>query len=210
MMTILKPSIALFDFDNTLTDRDTFLPFVQLTHSPKNYWLGLFKHGFAVLAYLLGWCPNEVIKELLLIEFYQGWSLKEMQHLAANYADQILPNLIDQEALQELKRHQSEAHIVVIVSAALAIYLSPWGKMMQIDYIIGNELETEQGYITGKLKGKNCYGLEKVKRLEAVLGDLSQYYIYAYGDSHGDREMLAIADEAYYRTFGNQQSKMIR
>lgn len=209
-MTTLKPSLALFDFDNTLTNRDTFLPFVQLTHSQKDYWLGLFKHGFTVLAYLLGWCPNEVIKELLLIEFYQGWLFQDIQHLAVNYADQFLPNLIDQEALQQLKWHQSEGHVVVLVSAALAIYLSPWGTMMQIDYIIGNELETEEGYITGKLKGKNCYGLEKVKRLEAVLGDLSSYYIYAYGDSHGDHEMLAVADEAYYRKFGNQQQTIVR
>lgn len=210
MMTISKPSVALFDFDNTLTTRDTFLPFVQLTHSQKDYWLGLFKHGFTVLAYLLGWCPNEVIKELLLIEFYQDWLLDKMQNLAVNYSEHVLPNLIDQEALQQLKWHQSEGHVVVIVSAALAIYLSPWGKKMGIDYVIANQLETKQGYITGKLKGKNCYGLEKVKRLEAVLGELDQYYIYAYGDSHGDHEMLAVADEPYYRTFGNQQPKMIR
>jgi phosphoserine phosphatase len=41
---------------------------------------------------------------------------------------------------------------------------------------------------------KNCYGQEKVNRLLEVEPDRKNYYLYAYGDSRGDREMLAFAD----------------
>jgi hypothetical protein len=48
-------------------------------------------------------------------------------------------------------------------------------------------------YLTGRLLGKNCYGPEKVQRLKTLLGSLEDYVIYTYGDSKGDRELLAIA-----------------
>ena len=54
---------------------------------------------------------------------------------------------------------------------------------------------------TGELIGSNCRRAEKVRRLTVLLGNVAQYRIYAYGDSAGDKEMLAIAAEKFYKPF---------
>jgi len=57
------------------------------------------------------------------------------------------------------------------------------------------------GVVTGKLLSKNCYGIEKANRIQEVY-NLSDYkHIYAYGDSRGDRELLELADESFYKPF---------
>lgn len=205
-----KPSVALFDFDGTLTQEDSFLPFLRWTHRDSKIWTGLFQHSPTVIAYFLGKCSNQTITETLVKHFYQGWTLKKLQTMAVEFAHQSLPKLMDAEAIDRLKWHQSQGHQVIVVSAALNIYLQPWANMMQVDQVLANDLEAQQGCITGKLQGKNCHGVEKVRRIEQLLGNLNQYHLYAYGDSEADRPMLAIADESYYRKFGSKERLIIR
>ena len=124
-----------------------------------------------------------------------------MQQLSNRFAEQKIPNLLRTEAFHCLRWHQSQRHKTILVSASLEAYLVPWAKKMGFDYVIGTKLESQSGILTGRIHGKNCYGQEKVDRLRAVLGDLSKYSIYAYGDSRGDKELLDIASFAYYRKF---------
>ncbi|MCU1390542.1 MAG: Phosphoserine phosphatase, partial [Ilumatobacteraceae bacterium] len=51
---------------------------------------------------------------------------------------------------------------------------------------------------TGRMAGDNCRGPEKVRRLRAWLADhqLTDAELWAYGDSNGDRELLAAAAHA--------------
>ena len=44
----------------------------------------------------------------------------------------------------------------------------------------------------------NCYGQEKVNRFLQVEPDRKSYVLYAYGDSSGDKEMIALADVGTY------------
>ena len=76
---------------------------------------------------------------------------------------------------------------------------------MGIDRVLCSSLRSDRtGRVSGRLAGKNCYGLEKTRRLLDSLGDRSGYILYAYGDSRGDRELLASADHAFYRTMPGQ------
>lgn len=209
MMTELNSNIAVFDFDGTLTTKDTLLPFLSWTHDLKDLMLGSVKQGPAIVSYLTGNCSNHWIKEKLLTQFYKGWPVEKFRTVATEYAHGILPTLIDPEALERLKWHQLQGHSVIILSAALYPYLSSWAKTVQVGHVLATRVEMQQGRITGKLKGKSCYGVEKVNQLKLLLGSLGDYYIYAYGDSKGDREMLAIADEPYYRKFGNRRQLII-
>ena len=53
-----------------------------------------------------------------------------------------------------------------------------------------------------RLTTPNCYGAQKVVRINSWLAERhpdavrDEFRIVAYGDSRGDREMLAMADEA--------------
>ncbi|NEZ64926.1 HAD family hydrolase [Leptolyngbyaceae cyanobacterium CCMR0082] len=205
-----KPKIAVFDFDGTLTTQDSFVPFLRWTHGWRRLVIGLMRHSSAVLSYGMKRCSNQTIKEILLTEFYKGWSIERLKTAAADYAHHYLPKLVDPDALERLHWHQRQGHQIILVSATLEIYLQPWMKTLPIDHLLATRLEHQGGSVTGKLSGENCYGPEKVKRLERLLGDLQQYYIYAYGDGQGDRELLEAANEPYYRFFNRGRYLMIR
>ena len=67
--------------------------------------------------------------------------------------------------------------------------------------LIATNLVIDQGKITGNIDGNNCYGEEKVNRIKQLY-DLNSYsIIYAYGDSSGDRPMLALAQKPFYKPF---------
>ena len=69
----------------------------------------------------------------------------------------------------------------------------------------GTHLEVKDGKITGIIEGRNCYGEEKVKRIKEYMQandmERAEYYIYAYGDSQGDKQMMEYADESFYKPF---------
>lgn len=105
-------------------------------------------------------------------------------------------------AKAEIAKHQAEGTRVIVVTASAENWVAPWCKEMGIE-CIGSKLAVQDGKITGMLTGLNCNGDEKVCRIEAAV-DLKAYgKIYAYGDSSGDKQMLAIAQEPNFRPFRN-------
>lgn len=105
--------------------------------------------------------------------------------------------------MEKLLWHKKEGQTVVIVSASMRCWLKPWCDQQHIE-LISTELEVEDNKLTGQFSTKNCYGVEKENRVRTAY-DLSIYdNIYAYGDSSGDKELLALADESYYKPFREQ------
>ena len=196
--------MAAFDFDGTLTRRDTLLPFLL-------YLLGgaqVLRHALilspTLVGYGLGMIRNGVAKERVLIRCLAGMRMHELQQEAERFAALILPGLLRQEALQRFDWHKKRGHRCVVISASLDIYVRSWAQKAGFDDVIATHLETlEDGRVTGKLLGGNCFGIEKVRRLDALLGARSGYTLYAYGDSRGDKELLSSADYAYYRQIPN-------
>lgn len=195
------PSIAVFDFDNTLTRQDSLIPFLRIVSGLLQFWWGLFVMSPVLAGYALKLIPNWRAKELIITHFLSGSREKQLNQYAVNFALEEIPKMLRSEAVQRLQWHQAQGHQTVLVSASLEAYLLPWAMTMGFDRVIGTKLESKSGILTGRIQNKNCYGKEKVERLKSVLGDLSKYHIYAYGDSRGDKELLNIANVAYYRKF---------
>jgi HAD superfamily phosphoserine phosphatase-like hydrolase len=102
--------------------------------------------------------------------------------------------------MEKIHWHQKEGHRIVIVSASMKCWLDAWCKNNHIE-LISTKLEVIDGKLSGKFATKNCHGIEKANRIREMF-DLGNYdHIYAYGDSSGDREMLALADESFYKPF---------
>jgi len=100
---------------------------------------------------------------------------------------------ISPELRERLAWHRSRAHEIVIVSASLEVYLLEVARVLPIDCVLSTRLEVdEQGRCTGRMLGANCRGPEKAARLTAHLGDGGRL-LWAYGNSRGDDEMLALA-----------------
>ncbi|MCM0589962.1 MAG: HAD-IB family hydrolase [Gloeotrichia echinulata IR180] len=193
--------VAAFDFDGTLTKRDTLLPFLLMAVGRWSFWWGLVVMSPILAALALKLIPNWRAKEAVLSYFLSGKEQTKIYKIAQEFALEKIPNLLRPDALQRLQWHQAQGHQIVLVSASLEAYLLPWAQKMGFDQVIGTQLEVEDNRLTGRILGKNCYGPEKVARLGAVLGELNKYSIYAYGDSRGDKELLAVSNYPYYRKF---------
>ena len=79
--------------------------------------------------------------------------------------------------------------------------MSPFFQGREGIEIAGTQIEVINGKLTGRFLTRNCYGKEKVGRLLQLYPDRKSYRLIAYGDSRGDRELLAFADESHYREF---------
>lgn len=200
-----KPVVAAFDFDGTLTTRDTLIPFLNYHAGRLGFVRGMTRSLPVLAAYALRLLRNDVAKEQLLINFLAGTDLPVLKQAGQLFAEGRLAALMRPEALDRLRWHQAQGHRVVVISASLDIYLEPWARTVGIDHVICTSLESDSaGRVSGCLAGNNCFGPEKLRRLLDSLGDRSGYILYAYGDSRGDRELLASADHAFYRTMPGQ------
>lgn len=195
-----SPILALFDFDGTITRRDTLFDFISFYRGERTLYQGLFRLAPVLTAFKLGAIPNWVAKERMLTHFFGGESQDEFRQRASDYARQRIPQIIRPSALQEISELKEKQATVYVVSASAEDWIQDWCQSLELQ-LIATRLAVEQQTITGKIAGKNCHGPEKVRRIREVLA-LDQYpLIYAYGDSRGDREMLAVAHHPHYRYF---------
>ncbi|MBK5285573.1 MAG: HAD-IB family hydrolase [Bacteroidia bacterium] len=192
--------LVLFDFDGTLTKRDSFISFLRTTNSSLKFFFGLIVLSPVLALYKLHILPNWKAKQLVVYFFYKGVSEDFFSHTCKNFSQKNIPLTLKNNALKKLNEHLLQKHQVVIVSASLEYYLSDWCKSVGAD-LIATRLEIIDGKITGNFSGKNCYGKEKAIRIREKYSLDSFDKIVAYGDSIGDKEMLELADEKHYRTF---------
>ena len=193
-------ALALFDFDGTITTRDTLVAFIQFAVGKPSYYKGLLAVSFWITACVCKSIPPHVSKQKLISHFFAGWDATRFKKLGTCFALEHIDTYIRPEALKKIRWHQHRGDQVVIVSASMECWLKAWCDTYHID-LIATRLEIQNNKLTGKFATRNCSGIEKVNRVNAAY-DLSQYErIYAYGDSRGDRELLASADESFYKPF---------
>jgi len=194
-------TIAAFDFDGTLTTRDTLLSFVSWRRRRREVVLDLVKTMPMLALYGARLVGNERHKMALFAGAFRDMPADAFERWARDFARNELPRMIRGEALERVSFHQERGDRVVIVSASPTDWIVPWAVSKGITEIIGNPAEVSDGRVTGRLAGANCYGPEKLRRLLALNPQRESYTLFAYGDGRGDRELLAAADHSYYRRF---------
>jgi phosphatidylglycerophosphatase C len=196
----VKRGIAFFDFDGTITTKDTLLEFIKFYKGHLNFYQGFLLHAPWLVAMKFKLMSNQVVKEKILKFFFSNENEEQFKSRCAVFNQNILPGLIRPKAIEEIKRLKAENNIVVIVSASPENWIRPWTDFMNVE-LIASRLEVRNGMISGKILGKNCHGEEKVRRIKEKY-NLSDYAdVYAFGDSSGDRDMLALAKNSFYKPF---------
>ena len=194
-----RPLVA-FDFDGTLTVRDSFTAFLAWRAGPLNYALGLTKLAAASVAYLLHRDRGR-LKAAALSVFLKGVSRADREHDARAFAEHFNHSLLRPDALATWRRWRAKGARMVIVTASPEILVAPFARALGADWLLGTNLVFDpNGNVVGVLDGKNCRGEEKVARLKALFGPEVRLAA-AYGDTSGDAQMLAMADEKGFRVF---------
>ena len=189
--------IYAFDFDGTLTTKDTLIEFIRYAKGSMALGLGFLRYAHLLVLMKLGLYPNYKAKQKVFAHFFKNTTLDDFNALckafAASSSHLLRPNAI--EAIDQAIKEGSE---VVIVSASIDNWVQPFFPQVKV---VGTQIEVIDGKLTGRFITKNCYGQEKVNRILSLHPNRQDYHLTAYGDSRGDKEMLAFADESYFKPF---------
>lgn len=191
--------LALFDFDGTITTDDSLLKFIRFVVGDSRFLVGLFVLSPILIAYKLKLIPNYKAKQKMLSWFFKGYKEKEFRKVADEYSLKHIENILRPKAMQKIEWHKEQGHKVVVVSASIECWLKPWCSLYALDLIATRLKITDT--VSGEFLTKNCHGAEKVNRIKEQYNLEKFDYIYVYGDSSGDKEMLELADEKYYKPF---------
>lgn len=192
--------IAFFDFDGTITTKDTMLEIIKFQFGKQKYLIGMLQISPWLIGLKAGLINNQKAKEKLLTHFFKGMNTGEFENMCKLFSNERLPALIRKEAVQKIFELQQKGFEIVVVTASPSDWVKHWCSKMELLYI-STELEIHDEKITGKLQGLNCNFSEKVNRIKSLYR-LDEYEeIHAFGDSKGDLEMLAIATHTYFRKF---------
>ena len=191
----MTPVVAAFDFDGTLSRRDTLLPFLQRLCGAQRLFRALARDAPGLARGLArGGTHRDAAKDAVLMRLLAGRDAGEVAAAGAAYARDLVGTRLRPDTVARARWHEACGHDVVVVSASPAVYLEPLGRHLGVSAVLATRLEVgDDGRLTGRMAGANCRGPEKVARLDAWL-DGAPAEVWAYGDSSGDRELLARAD----------------
>ena len=191
--------IYIFDFDGTLTTKDTLIEFFRYAKGNLSFLIGFIIYAPILILMKLCLYPNWKAKQQLFSYFFKGMDIKQFDMICKRFATEHR-ELLRKKGVDTIKDCLKRNDKVLIVSASIDNWISPFFEGLDVQ-ILGTKIEIENGILTGRFLTDNCYGQEKVNRIIGQYPNRNEYQLIAYGDSRGDKELLEYADKGYYRPF---------
>ena len=189
--------IVAFDFDGTLTTKDTLIEFIRYACGTGAFVKGFLRYAHLLVLMKLGLYPNWKAKQKVFSYFFEGMKIEEFDGLCQRFAKDN-QHLLRPKGIEAIQQALDKGAEVLIVSASIDNWVQPFFAEVKV---LGTQVEVIDGKLSGRFLTKNCYGQEKVNRILALYPNRSEYHLTAYGDSRGDKELLAFADESDYKPF---------
>lgn len=198
--------IYAFDFDGTLTTKDTLLEFIRFAKGSGQMFRGFLLFSPLLLLMKLHLYPNWKAKQQVFSYFFKGMNIDDFNALCTHFAEQN-KHLLRPAGIEKVRQAiEEEQATVLIISASIDNWVRPFfdeiDKKIQV---LGTQIEAKGGRLTGQFTTKNCYGQEKVNRLTGLYPHREAYELIAFGDSRGDKELLDFADKGFYKPFRNKK-----
>jgi phosphatidylglycerophosphatase C len=193
-----RRQVAAFDFDGTLSRKDSLAPFLTLVCGKSALYRAFVTRAPVLAGIAVGIGNRDAEKERLVGRLLEGRTAVSVREAGETYARSLIEgDALRPEMLERVAWHRAEGHEIVIVSASLDVYLDPLAPLLGIDTVLCTRVGVgPDGRLNGELDGGNVRGPEKVRRFRAWLGP-EPAELWAYGDSAGDRELLADVDHPH-------------
>jgi HAD superfamily hydrolase (TIGR01490 family) len=193
-----RPVAAVFDLDKTITRRATYVPFLlSVAHRDARKLLSVVPIAAAGLAYKFGLISRGRVKEIMLSTVLGKASRAEVAAYADAFVAECVAGGLRPGALRAIAGHRAQGHNLILATASFDFYVEPLGRELGFDSVVATRSAWDRGgRLLGRIDGENCYGAEKLRRLEEALPGLrSNYRVVAYSDSHVDLPLLRWAHE---------------
>jgi len=188
--------IAIFDLDRTLTKRGCFTPFILYVaiRRPRRF-LSFHRIILAALLKIVGLYRRDDIKLLMWREVVGGLSREEAETLGNTFARVWIQNELRRQTKTNIKKHQEAGDRLILATAAMDVIADPIGRTLGFDDIVSTRTHwTAEGRVSGNFDGENCYGEEKLRRVNLILGDFAPSKTLAYSDHVTDLPILLWAE----------------
>ena len=200
----MKKKIYCFDFDGTLTTSDTLLEFIKYAKGTGRFLMVFLMYSPLLVLMKLHLFPNWKAKQQIFAHLFAGMRIEKFDALCHGFAEEN-QHLLRPKGITLVHESLVAGAQVFIVSASIDNWVRPFFDIRNLKgvQVLGTQIEVEDGKLTGNFKSNNCYGKEKVHRIAEALKSFerSEYEIEAFGDSRGDKEMLAFADKGHFKPF---------
>lgn len=190
--------LALFDFDGTLTDSESYGPFLRMALPPERLRAGRWRVAPWVVGYRIGMVSGVRVRARVAEVGLRGASAAEYREAGARFAREWIPAHLRPEAMARLDWHRDRGDTIAVVSGAFDAYLEPWCRAQGV-VALCSSLEDDGDRLSGHYAGLQCVAAEKVRRARERFDFSTFARVHAYGDTREDRELLALADERWYR-----------
>jgi phosphatidylglycerophosphatase C len=191
-----QKALILFDFDGTITSRDSFWHFLRFTKGDFSLFVGLvlvtLKQVFS-----FGRFDNSTLKAAILSHFFKGFSENELMLLGEKYFNARMTLILKPEILLKIESYKNENAEIALVSASIDCWLLPFAQAHNMK-LICTELKYENGIFTGYFATPNCNHEEKATRIKEHFNLEGYTKIVAYGNSKGDLAMFGLANEYFW------------
>jgi len=188
--------IVIFDLDRTLTKKPTFSAFlVSLAHDDPKKFLYVFAVLVQMLGYLLKLRTRKRLKEYMLATFMGGMSRNQTSKaVKAFFNADFYKSGLYQAGLDEIKRHRKAGRMVGVATASMDFYVEHIAHDLGLDFVIATTSVWEKGMLVPLIRGENCYGAEKAKRVRAYLAGQKVGKVWFYSDHHTDAPTFDLVD----------------
>lgn len=199
----MDKTLVLFDFDGTITTKDSFLELIKFSKGKTAFAAGMLLQLPFIFLFKARIISAKKLKEKVLSYFWRNTSETDFNKLCFDFYKQKLPEIIRPKAIEAIKEHLNNNYDVTVVTASaedwIKIFCDAWSIKC-----IGTRLEKKAGKITGNISGENCKGAEKLLRVKQVYNLEAYKQIIVYGDSSGDKELFDIATKVFYKPFRDE------
>lgn len=187
---------VIFDLDRTLTKRPTFSAFLlSMTDEEPGKVLFVVAVLFQMLLYVLKLKTRKSLKEYMLKTYMGGMSRNQTNKAIKKFFNErYYKKRFYQDGLAEIKRHQKEGRVVGVATASMDFYVEAIVSELGLDFMIATTSVWQNGILVPMIKGENCYGGEKAKRVQAFLAGQKVAKVWFYSDHHTDEPTFELAD----------------
>ena len=190
--------VVLLDFDSTVTMRDTtrflFIELIKLRPS-KVFGAAWFIIRMVLASDSTGVQRN---KNRAIGHLLAGLSDADMSEALLSFTDNV-NKFFRPILIQKIKEWNKNGVLILIVTASPSFAIDKCVADLPV-FLVGTSFAKVSDRYSGQLESLNCYGVEKVRRIENWVEkrEFSVNYIEAWSDHFSDYPMLKMADKRYW------------